>query len=190
MTTRIQIALISAHPGAAVAIVNAVSRTVMEILRPGIAPLAADLYSGVALLAVELPGLSDAIDSRFANIAVGYPLPDDLIPEALRPLLNPMATAEFAPVPQPPSTGASMLLTDIDAVFKFANGDQVRIGASRLTGTVDGRSDYKSGERRYLVRFNDKDGMPKEDWYEENALSHVGDDGDDTARNIGVVVGA
>ena len=54
--------------------------------------------------------------------------------------------------------------------FKFALEQQVVIASSDATGVVIARAEYTYAEQLYLLRFADKQGLAREEWWTESAL--------------------
>lgn len=159
MTILLQIAALNATPIRA-AVVDAVTRDVCHIVSREDGPVEVTLTTNPPLVLIEI-----AAD---ADVTVGTPFPYELLSPAMRTFFSPgNAVAEFKGV-----TSASPLLTDINAVFKFGMGDDVRIGTSALVGEVEARSEHKQC-RQYLVKFNDASGMPKSEWLDETDLAHT-----------------
>ena len=52
-------------------------------------------------------------------------------------------------------------------------GSLVRLGVSELQGTVIGVANYLEVPSSYLVRYNDKDGVPQETWYNSRQISFI-----------------
>lgn len=55
-------------------------------------------------------------------------------------------------------------------MYEFNLGDDVKLKQSKdVIGEVVGRAEYLT-HRSYQVRYQDKDGYPKEDWFSSGAL--------------------
>ena len=55
--------------------------------------------------------------------------------------------------------------------IKFEMSDRVEIGATGIFGEIIGLAQYKFSRDLFLVAYNDKDGVPKEIWYNESEIS-------------------
>lgn len=54
---------------------------------------------------------------------------------------------------------------------KLYMSDRVEIGATGIFGEIIGLATYKYSRDLFLVAYNDKDGVPKEIWYNESEIS-------------------
>ena len=54
--------------------------------------------------------------------------------------------------------------------FDYSLGEDVRIKTSGALGTVIACAAYEDGEKLFLVRYRDADGIPCEVWWNENLL--------------------
>ena len=55
--------------------------------------------------------------------------------------------------------------------INFEMSDRVEIGATGIFGEIIGLGQYKFSRDLFLVAYNDKDGIPKEIWYNESEIS-------------------
>lgn len=61
----------------------------------------------------------------------------------------------------------------MDGDYIFALNQEVELTLSGEQGIVIGRAEYVVGERQYLLRYVSADGVQRESWWNETAVSPV-----------------
>ena len=57
--------------------------------------------------------------------------------------------------------------------FQFEIGDAVAINPGGAQGVVIARAEYAHSESNYQIRYLGQDGLAREDWWAESALTPV-----------------
>jgi hypothetical protein len=166
MTTQCSFRYLDHGHSMGLAVVNVLNRMTHAILSSDSQQYVDYLHGGQVFMVIEFN------PTTWPSIKVNQEFPLDAMPTALRAIFD---QPEPTPVPSPEKRTAG-LLNDIDSVFRFGLGDDVRIGQSSLVGVVKARSQH-AHENLFYVEYNDVNGVPCTDWFNGDKLSHAGDSG-------------